>query len=747
MNPADKHNTNPDEIRELSLDEMEAVEGGGLREIAAAVTLAAMTVTGAGNLAASAGALAEGAPNAIIEQMPEQETAEEDEAVEMTDVTEETPDLAEEDETVEAIDEDAVEADGEANGEAAGAEEAEEAGEALDEAEEEAVVEIESTETTEAVDEAEAGMDLMAAFSEADQAELAGEETEENDRTALAQQLIEAAMDEAEDKGIASAMDGALEALAEHADALSDGETGVLGVTGDEIIAMTVDAARTRFDVSDSLAMGAMGTAVERAVERGTLSALGGSATLANLAATNDSMDMVSRESATVAKNLMIGWVDYAVKNVDFMPFLGAPLKGIIEKVFGAAMGSPNVDQLILDELRAIEQQLTNMEKNLKTHVEDTLTLNSIGGEFQTLLNAITPLNNLIVDITGNTDLTQTEKDEKLAALYGTPTYNDIINAISGATNAFAGQTTFILTERSIFGAAYRRACSEVMFSGEAVDAVTPYLTRILGYYLRAYSLVNQVLTARESVYGANSCTGTRKQMYEDLGGLVNGSTNESTPGVMGLYAKFYDTNRYVFINRNPDGTGIQLSRILYIEDSATETLMNIKVEGKRTTYGVNQITELKNMPLSSAQVKAINDYCTERGISMLELLLNRVGFLPNCYVGDELKKVQAMIQEEIDKTENDFTKDVLRYYQTIVGRIPSGFSYNESTRRWTVSKVFVMPADKNALYSKGGTYHHTTYLKCVRVNATRTSIEDLKIEHDFELYNSGYGLVIFDRP
>ena len=67
----DKSNR-PEDIRELSLEEMEDVNGGGIREIVAGVTLAAMTMTGgvfgmAGALAEDSGAYVETAPAEALE--------------------------------------------------------------------------------------------------------------------------------------------------------------------------------------------------------------------------------------------------------------------------------------------------------------------------------------------------------------------------------------------------------------------------------------------------------------------------------------------------------------------------------------------------------------------------------------------------------------------------------------------------------------------------------------------------------
>ena len=559
-------------------------------------------------------------------------------------------------------------------------------------------------------------------------------------------ELIDMAMEETKDEGIYRALNSAFATLADNAEALANPETGVIEIGGNAIVNVTFDALQARFDESPEQLMGAIGAAAMRADEEGYLQVLGGDLGLVTMAACNANADSFTKEGIKESKNLINGFLDFLGKSDKTLclTMFSPALKGIIDLVFSPVSTSPNLDREILNKLNDIEKQLADMEKNLGNHFEDMVSLNSIGGEFQTLVNAIGPLKSRIVDITGNTNLNESEKTERLAALYDTQPYNDIVSAISGATNAYAGKTTFLLQERSIFGAAYRRACREVMFSGEAIDMVAPYLMRLLGYYLRAYSLVNQVVTAREDVYGANSCTGTREQMFKDLGGLVNGKADAAAPGVMGLYAKFFDTDRYVFINKNNEGNGIRLKKVLFARSSVTNTFLKLTKTGNCESCKMLDVQELKNAPLTADQLKSIIDYCNKKRISVLDLLLNRVGFIPTQGWEDGM----ARIEEQLKDIKDPSSKEALRIkaMQDLKRTLSSDFYYNASTHQWSVSRNYIMPKDKNALYRKASTYHETTYLDALSVNAAGNKVEAVQIEHDLKLFWTSTGVMILQR-
>ena len=77
--------------------------------------------------------------------------------------------------------------------------------------------------------------------------------------------LIDGTMAENQGKGISGALDATFQALAENAGTLSDDETGVLKVSGRQMVGMTMDALGSSFGGSDAQLMGAIGAAALRA--------------------------------------------------------------------------------------------------------------------------------------------------------------------------------------------------------------------------------------------------------------------------------------------------------------------------------------------------------------------------------------------------------------------------------------------------------------------------------------------------
>ena len=204
-------NVNPEELnaQELSLEDMEDVTGGGLKEVVAATTLAAMAMTG--NTVSSFGlanALAE--ENAAhIEIAPAQEDYGAEFAGALADEIVAEP--AEEVVTAAAVDEAVAEADFDLAEESAA--ELTEEGELTD---------------TEAVEE----------LGDADLGELTGEV----DADAALKQIIDEAMDANQNKGIGAALDAAFESVAFAGGDVLDPETGKLAVGEGEVVRVAAEA-------------------------------------------------------------------------------------------------------------------------------------------------------------------------------------------------------------------------------------------------------------------------------------------------------------------------------------------------------------------------------------------------------------------------------------------------------------------------------------------------------------------------
>lgn len=182
----------------------------------------------------------------------------------------------------------------------------------------------------------------------------------------------------------------------------------------------------------------------------------------------------------------------------------GPLLQAIVAPMFGEDEKADPVEE-VKEKLDELTNQLKTDVQNMKDHTENVVMLAELGGESGTLSKTMKVLKTHIDDIMDDTSKTQAEKINDLAGLRRNQVVTNVETAVSGATDAFRGNTSYTLGNVSIFDAAYRRACEDVMFSREAIDATVPYITQQLGSYLAAYAMLEQVYDAYEAVKGAGS--------------------------------------------------------------------------------------------------------------------------------------------------------------------------------------------------------------------------------------------------
>ena len=207
-------------------------------------------------------------------------------------------------------------------------------------------------------------------------------------------------------------------------------------------------------------------------------------------------------------------------------------------------------------------------------------------------------------------------------------------NALEGATRAFRGETNVTLGNISIFDAAYNRACEDVMFSREAIDASMPYIARQIAYYLEGYAVLGQLFDAYEAVYGAGSLQTSRDKMCENLCGIDH-KGNASGKSVLALSRSHFLKDKFIFVNKS-NNTNIKVSSNIYVATDL-DTDLNIKGGKMKTTPAY-----MTDNPLSAAQVKALAKYCKEKDTTLFEFLFNEMGFTP--YV-DRNGSAQIMMQ------------------------------------------------------------------------------------------------------
>ena len=330
------------------------------------------------------------------------------------------------------------------------------------------------------------------------------------------------------------------------------------------------------------------------------------------------------------AQDSINSMLDYISRtNPEMLP-ITASLKPLVGLLFGLDGGTnPNAE--ILTKIDELNKKLDGMEDNLKKHSEDLAVFTSLGGEFQKISDAYTPLANKIGDATYLYDNGKISKDElnrRLAAMYTSPEYAAMSQALSGATNAYGGNTSYSMNGTSIFNAAFNLQCDNVMFSGEALDCTAPYLLRQLTIYIKGYALVNEVLDGYEATAGDDAASATRKTMLKNISGITDGQFNEKEPGVFALYKDYFSTHRFIFVDKTSDvSKHVQLSGQLSTCKSAASTLLNNTATDKPQNITPDY---LKKCPLSRDQVNHLSGYCSAKRISIKTLLIDKVGFTLN---------------------------------------------------------------------------------------------------------------------
>ena len=341
---------------------------------------------------------------------------------------------------------------------------------------------------------------------------------------------------------------------------------------------------------------------------------MGGSRELANVASSNYAGKEVVDEMKNNAQLLVNGYIDSLCKAYPEMVWMAPIMKNLFGKILGLGNGTEvNPYALIMEQLWVIENKLDDMQ----AHLDNRILLNTFGNDFNDLTAASTSLRTKINDYYLRYE-DETERNDALAKLYNSNEYGTLMRALNKASNNFAGKTSNDLDQQSFFDAAYRSACGSVMFSGEALDIMSVYMTRQIAYYMEAYGYINIVLDAYESVYGANACRATRNQMLNRLGTKTGSGLEKDEQGVFGLLENFLDsTSRTIFVNKS-ENTKVYLSRDLAVVQC------NVNVPWKL----FNDCLRKTPKGIGEKELEAIAKYAVNtKKMSVLGFLTEVVGF------------------------------------------------------------------------------------------------------------------------
>ena len=471
-----------------------------------------------------------------------------------------------------------------------------------------------------AEDDGDLAMDLPAALDETDMPGIV-EEAGEVDRTEMMAALINEAMDARQDEGINAALDNTFAALARNAAELSNPETGVIEVSGDEIVAMTANAAQNRFGATREQTLGAVAAAASRANEMGYIQALGGDARLVSLVM-SDTEKEVAKQTRKIVKSAYDSALEgIALANPMFKPYVPL-LKALTAFLFEDHFaGDPNEE--IKAELAKIQAQITETKQDLKDHTYNVVTLSNIGDKYFSLEEWAETVRERLGNIVRSTSKSEAQKLNEIAAMYDSTAFQNLMSAMNGATLCFTSPNNEIFGGYNIFDATYRRACEEVMFSKEAIDISMPYLLSQLSCYTAACVIMDEVFNAYEEVWGAGTLEESREKMLIRLTGM-NLEGQPTGKSVYNLFNDFCSRDNFIFVNKS-NSTNIKINPNLRI----------VPYFGKRYTNAEMQWDHqdlpdfVKNCPLNADQMKALADYVNQKN-TLLILFLGEIGFRGN---------------------------------------------------------------------------------------------------------------------
>ena len=447
----------------------------------------------------------------------------------------------------------------------------------------------------------------------------------DEERAELLARIINQAVAEKRSEGVYTALDNTMHMIAFNQAALADPETGDVAVENNAIVELTYAALDQNFDLTRDQMLGAIGAAASRAEESGEMTALYSDSSLAAMSSENKKEEEFIKYGKKGAKTLFDSTMDsLAVAFPEFKPFASL-LKGLGGIIFDLGNSTPNPNAEVLARINELDSKIDECVENLKNHDYNVVQLADIGDKYHSVADKAETIRVRIGNYERDTSLTAREKRESIANLYDNSEFLSLESAMNGAYRCFTSESNDIFENQNIFDAAYRRACEEVMFSGEAIDLTVPYLTRQLKTYVSAYAIMAEVYDAYEEVYGASKLMESQEKMCLCLSGCdLNGK--KVCKSVIELYQDFFTRDRFVFVDKS-NTTRVALNRSILI-DFVFGT--NCVVDASHYGSWVKTPDYMHNVPLTEKQVDNIASYCADKNIMIFDLLFNRVGFLPN---------------------------------------------------------------------------------------------------------------------
>jgi len=154
-----------------------------------------------------------------------------------------------------------------------------------------------------------------------------------------------------------------------------------------------------------------------------------------------------------------------------------------------------------IDEL---ESRLDYSTKQILNKIKNQTFISGMGTELDKLHTSVTGIAGQIEVLKKDTSMSEEERAINIAAQIGSNTEwnrdGSLVFRIKTLGNVLAGRSFADMEGRDFYQIVTDNAASDVMFSGEAYDAASPYIDRVMYEYMLAYTVLADCLGAADTV-------------------------------------------------------------------------------------------------------------------------------------------------------------------------------------------------------------------------------------------------------
>ena len=402
-------------------------------------------------------------------------------------------------------------------------------------------------------------------------------------------------------------------------------------------------------------------------------------------AASSDISDMSDTEKKAAMKALSIA-KDTGISAINaYMPG-GAVVAPLLNGILGYFMevddGGPTIADVQKDisDLRdRMDEQFNEIKKGMDSNtekicatVENAILLGSNGARLSSMKTTTDQLN-LLINTKQNKNISNEEKLAYIASRIGKSgdwsTNSNLIFKVIQSSKALSGEELMLATSdmkaRDGFMTAYKLACNNAMFSGDAYDAAAPFANYVMNEYFNSFSTAMECLMAAREVaqftpeqvasLSADARADYNNACHDvdlidsELIYLIDMALNaDKESSVISHYTAFMyakDHNRNVFVDMNGNGDGVVISPTLVTDSMSCgmpnyadyyfysdfenrfnsvkdETLKSVKNAANKSEISPSQIEKIRKLAYSKGM--SFNAYLNSMGIN--------TNYGSNCY-------------------------------------------------------------------------------------------------------------------